>query len=94
MTPAAGERLAYHPLLKIYPYGCLKRLRSSRRLEREAQPNIELKLLTGRLASDFKTIADFRRDNGAASPASADTLHTGAVVAVACGQVQSGEQSI
>lgn len=68
MTPAATGRPAYHPstLLKIYLYGYLNRLQSSRRLEREAQRNIELMWLTGRLAPDFKTIADFRRDNGEA----------------------------
>ena len=68
MTPAATGRPAYHPstLLKIYLYGYLNRLQSSRRLEREAQRNIELMWLVGRLAPDFKTIADFRRDNGAA----------------------------
>src|SRR5439155_341531 len=47
-------------------YGYLNRLQSSRRLEREAQRNVELMWLTGRLAPDFKTIADFRKDNGAA----------------------------
>jgi hypothetical protein len=52
--------------LKIYIYGYLNRVQSSRRLEREAQRNIELMWLTGRLAPDFKTIADFRKDNGAA----------------------------
>src|SRR5215207_3710437 len=68
MTPAATGRPAYHPstLLKIYLYGSLNRLQSSRRLEREAQRNVELMWLTGRLAPDFKTIADFRKDNGAA----------------------------
>src|SRR5712691_5462803 len=68
MTPAATGRPAYHPstLLKIYLYGYLNRLQSSRRLEREAQRNIELMWLVGRLAPDFKTIADFRRDNGEA----------------------------
>jgi transposase len=68
VEPAATGRPAYHPstLLKIYLYGYLNRLQSSRRLEREAQRNIELMWLTGRLAPDFKTIADFRRDNGAA----------------------------
>ena len=61
-------RPAYHPgtLLKIYIYGYLNRVQSSRRLEREAQRNVELMWLTGRLAPDFKTIADFRRDNGPA----------------------------
>ena len=64
----AGGRPAYHPaaLLKIYIYGYLNRIQSSRRLEREAQRNLELIWLTGRLAPDFKTIADFRKDNGGA----------------------------
>jgi len=68
MTPAATGQPAYHPstLLKIYLYGYLNRVQSSRRLEREAQRNIELMWLTGRLAPDFKTIADFRKDNGEA----------------------------
>jgi transposase len=68
MMPAATGRPAYHPstLLKIYLYGYLNRIQSSRRLEREAHRNIELMWLTGRLAPDFKTIADFRRDNSAA----------------------------
>ena len=52
-------------LLKLYIYGYLNRIASSRRLEREAQRNVELMWLTGRLAPDFKTIADFRRANGA-----------------------------
>jgi len=66
--PAATARPGYRPttLLKIYVYGYLNRVQSSRRLEAEAQRNIELIWLTGRLAPDFKTIADFRRDNGAA----------------------------
>src|SRR5262245_14589806 len=64
--PATTGRPAYHPadLLKIYIYGYLNRIQSSRRLERECQRNVELMWLTGRLAPDFKTIADFRRDNG------------------------------
>lgn len=68
MEPATTGRPAYHPstLLKIYLYGYLNRVQSSRRLEREAGRNIELMWLTGRLAPDFKTIANFRRDNGAA----------------------------
>jgi transposase len=68
MRPAVTGRPAYHPstLLKIYLYGYLNRVQSSRRLEREAQRNIELMWLTGRLAPDFKTIANFRRDNGPA----------------------------
>ena len=68
VQPAATGRPAYHPstLLKIYLYGYLNRVQSSRRLEREAQRNIELMWLTGRLAPDFKTIANFRRDNGPA----------------------------
>jgi transposase len=65
--PAVTGRPSYHPavLLKIYIYGYLNRIASSRRLEREAQRNVELMWLTGRLAPDFKTIADFRRENGA-----------------------------
>src|SRR4029078_1532488 len=68
MTPSATGRPAYHPstLLKIYLYGYLNRVQSSRRLEREAQRNTELMWLTGRLAPDFKTIADFRKGNGPA----------------------------
>jgi transposase len=66
--PADTGRPAYHPadLLKIYIYGYLNRIPSSRRPEREAQRNVELMWLTSRLVPDFKTIADFRRDNGAA----------------------------
>ena len=66
--PAATGRPGYNPatLLKIYVYGYLNRVQSSRRLETEAQRNLELIWLTGRLAPDFKTIADFRRDNGEA----------------------------
>lgn len=52
-------------MLKLYLYGYLNRIASSRRLERECQRNVELMWLTGRLAPDFKTIADFRRDNSA-----------------------------
>ncbi|RKE25887.1 transposase [Paraburkholderia sp. BL23I1N1] len=67
-TPAITGRPSYHPgvMLKIYIYGYLNRVPSSRRLERECQRNVELMWLTGRLAPDFKTIADFRRDNGPA----------------------------
>jgi transposase len=68
MVPEVTGRPAYHPatLFKIYLYGYLNRIQSSRRLERETQRNIELMWLTGRLMPDFKTIADFRRDNGPA----------------------------
>jgi len=68
VDPAATGRPAYHPavLLKIYIYGYLNRIQSSRRLEREAQRNVELMWLTGRLMPDFKTIANFRKDNGRA----------------------------
>lgn len=67
-APANTGRPAYHPgvLLRIYIYGYLNRVASSRRLERECQRNVELMWLTGRLAPDFKTIADFRRENGLA----------------------------
>src|SRR6266705_1191804 len=66
--PATTGRPSYHPsvLLKIYIYGYLNRIQSSRRLERETQRNVELIWLTGRLSPDFKTIADFRKDNGPA----------------------------
>jgi transposase len=67
-APLERGRPCYHPatLLKIYIYGYLNRVPSSRRLERECQRNIELIWLTGQLAPDFKTIADFRKDNGKA----------------------------
>jgi transposase len=66
--PNDTGRPAYHPstMLKLFVYGYLNQVQSSRRLEREAQRNVELMWLTGRLAPDFKTIADFRRDNGEA----------------------------
>ncbi|HEY6601044.1 MAG TPA: transposase, partial [Xanthobacteraceae bacterium] len=68
VDPAATGRPAYHPsvLLKLYIYGYLNRVQSSRRLEREAGRNLEVMWLLGRLAPDHKTIADFRKDNGAA----------------------------
>src|SRR5712672_3617554 len=68
VAPLEKGRPCYHPatLLKIYIYGYLNRVPSSRRLERECQRNIELIWLTGHLAPDFKTIADFRKDNGSA----------------------------
>jgi transposase len=58
-------RPPYHPadLLKLYVYGYLNRIRSSRQLEKEADRNLELMWLLKRLTPDFKTIADFRRDN-------------------------------
>ena len=67
-VPAETGRPGYHPavLLKLYLYGYSNRGPSSRRLEREAGRNLELVWLTGRLAPDFKTIADFRRDNSPA----------------------------
>lgn len=63
--PADTGRPAYHPgvMLKLFIYGYLNRVQSSRRLEREAGRNVELMWLLGRLAPDFKTIADFRKDN-------------------------------
>src|ERR1700674_3647222 len=68
VEPAATGRPSYHPsvLLKLYIYGYLNRVQSSRRLEREAGRNVEVIWLTGRLAPDHKTIADFRKDNGRA----------------------------
>ncbi len=63
--PSATGRPAYHPatMLKLYVYGYMNRIQSSRRLERESHRNVELMWLTGRLMPDFKTIADFRKDN-------------------------------
>ena len=68
VDPAATGRPAYHPspMLKLYIYGYLNRVQSSRRLEREAGRNLEVMWLTGRLIPDHKTIADFRKDNGPA----------------------------
>jgi transposase len=68
IVPEATGRPSYHPsvLLKLYIYGYLNRVQSSRRLEREAGRNIEVMWLTGRLVPDHKTIADFRKDNGPA----------------------------
>src|SRR5713101_6416633 len=68
VDPAATGRPAYHPspMLKLYIYGYLNRVQSSRRLEREAGRNLEVMWLTGRLVPDHKTIADFRKDNNLA----------------------------
>jgi transposase len=68
VAPETTGRPGYHPsvLLKLYIYGYLNRVQSSRRLEREAGRNVEVMWLTGRLAPDHKTIADFRKDNGPA----------------------------
>jgi transposase len=68
VEPEVTGRPSYHPsvLLKLYIYGYLNRVQSSRRLEHEAGRNVEMMWLTGRLAPDHKTIADFRKDNGTA----------------------------
>jgi transposase len=68
VDPEATGRPSYHPsvLLKLYIYGYLNRVQSSRRLEHEAGRNVEVMWLTSRLAPDHKTIADFRKDNGRA----------------------------
>jgi transposase len=68
VDPEITGRPSYHPavLLKLYIYGYLNRVQSSRRLEREAGRNVEVMWLAGRLAPDHKTIADFRKDNGRA----------------------------
>src|SRR5580693_1213782 len=103
-VPAETGRPAYHPstLLKIYIYGYLNRVQSSRRLEREAQRNSEVVWLTGRLMPDFKTIAGFRKDNGPFHRQSLRALHRAAPRNEAlhrCGggdrwqQAQSGKQS-
>ncbi len=67
-TPATTGRPGYDPrdMLRLYLYGYINEVRSSRRLERESKRNVEVMWLLGRLTPDFKTIADFRRDNGAA----------------------------
>jgi transposase len=68
VDPEATGRPSYHPsvMLKLYIYGYLNRVQSSRRLERESGRNVEVMWLTGRLVPDHKTIADFRKDNGPA----------------------------
>ena len=68
VDPEATGRPSYHPsvLLKLYIYGYVNRVQSSRRLEREAGRNVEVMWLTCRLIPDHKTIADFRKDNGPA----------------------------
>src|SRR5881275_1330164 len=68
VDPEATGRPSYHPsiLLKLYIYGYLNQVQSSRRLEREAGRNVEVMWLTGRLVPDHKTIADFRKDSGRA----------------------------
>jgi transposase len=68
VEPAETGRPSYHPsaLLKLYVYGYLNRVQSSRRLEREAGRNVEVMWLLGRLIPDHKTVADFRKDNGRA----------------------------
>src|SRR6516162_7010413 len=68
VEPATTGRPSYHPsvLLKLYIYGYLNRVQSSRRLEREAGRNVEAMWLLGRLIPDHKTIADFRKENGTA----------------------------
>src|ERR1043166_2778495 len=68
VAPETTGRPAYHPsvLLKLYIYGYLNRVQSSRRLEREALRNVEVMWLTGRLVPDHKAIADVRKDNGGA----------------------------
>ena len=69
-TPKATGRPGYDPadLLKLYIYGYLNRVRSSRRLEAESKRNLEVIWLLRRLSPDFKTIADFRRINRAGVP--------------------------
>src|SRR5438128_1029994 len=78
VDPAATGRPAYHPstLLKLYIYGYLNRVQSSRRLEREAGRNLEVMWLTGRLAPGHKTIADFRKGNGPAIVSSSTRSRT------------------
>ena len=79
VQPLDTGRPGYHPgmMLKLYIYGYLNRVPSSRRLERECQRNIELIWLTGHLAPDFKTIADFRNAVGRRLCLSVKGLHCG-----------------
>jgi len=104
VEPEVTGRPAYHPasMLKIYIYGYLNRIQSSRRLERETQRNVELIWLTGRLTPDFKTIADFRKDNGKAIRSVCREfivlcrdlkLFSEAIVGHRWQQVQGGQQS-
>lgn len=90
---AATGRPGYHPatMLKLYLYGYLNQVQSSRRLEREAGRNLELMWLTGRLAPDFKTIADFRRDNGEAIRA---TCHQFVVLCRELGLIAGGTVAV
>jgi len=90
VAPAATGRPPYHPatLLKLYIYGYLNRVQSSRRLEREALRNVELMWLTGKLAPDHKTIANFRKDNGPAIQAA------GAHFIVLCRQIGLFTQAV
>ena len=82
VQPASTGRPGYAPgtMLKLYVYGYLHQLTSSRKLEREAGRNIELMWLTGKLVPDFKTIADFRRDNAGAISVSALLLSAAPLV--------------
>ena len=104
VEPAATGRPAYHPsvLLKLYIYGYLNRVQSSRRLEREAGRNVEVMWLLRRLVPDHKTIADFRKDNGPAITQGVRALRRAVPRDGAAGegerrdrrqQVQSGQQS-
>jgi len=103
VQPAKTGRPAYHPavLLKLYIYGYLNRIQSSRRLEREAQRNVELMWLTQRLAPDFKTIANFRKGKWQSDPQCVPAVcravpATGPVLGRACGdrrqQIQGSQQ--
>ena len=76
VVPEAIGKPGYHPalMLKLYLYGYLNQIQSSRRLERECGRNIELIWLASRLAPDFKTIADFRKNNGRLFVPSVDSL--------------------
>ena len=70
VVPETTGRPAYHPatMLKIYVYGYINQVQSSRRLERETARNVEMMWLTGRLTPDFKTIADFRKGQQSGDP--------------------------
>ena len=77
VVPDVTGRPAYHPglLLKIYVYGYINQIGSSRRLERETQRNVEMMWLTGRLAPDFKTIAELQKGQRSGNPGDLSPVH-------------------
>ena len=89
--PADTGRPGYHPrmMLKLYVYGYLNKIQSSRDLEKEAQRNVEVMWLTRRLAPKHKTIADFRKDNGRGNPAGVPRVRDAVPEALSCSRMPS-----